>query len=700
MNQEALKALEDKLWDAANSFRASAGIKAADYALPVLGVIFLKFADNRYSQHEAAIEEEYAAHAGGRRSREKHQIAIARCGFFLPPEARYDHLLQLPGEESTAAALRAAMEAIESYLEEDHKDMLPAQVYGPIEDRDRQLLPDLLRTFADIPREADGDLFGKIYEYFLGKFALSEGQKGGEFYTPPSVVRFIVEVLQPTSGKIFDPACGSGGMFVQSAALARREDGQARDIYVCGQEYMAETARLARMNLLVNNLRGKIANTNSYEQDPFGSEGAFDFVMANPPFNVKSVKEATVKEDPRFNHYGLPRSGAKNNDSISDANYLWISLFARSLNAQGRAGFVMANSASDARNAEYEIRKNIVDSGIVDCMVAMPSNMFFTVTLPATLWFFDQAKAGTERAEQILFLDAREVYRQLDRAHRDWTPEQQRNLACIVAMYRGEGEAWARLCAEYLAAAQEAAAEAVDALGSLQEQMAAGDAALRAYLERVNKGELNPANRKKLKNSTLPGEISDYLLPGLLEPVTALSLTGSGKEEKASQPSLQALSKALDESQKARQEAAEAFAALHKEAERQLRGKEREAWKAAGLEGCGPQALAGAAAVQKAAEALAYWLENLDWLQERFPEGKYRDITGLCKVADRSEYAGEQDYSLNPGRYVGVELEVDKLSEKAFKSKVLDINSELQKLNNEANQLNLQIDMAIKGLFS
>ena len=456
MTNQQLKELEDKLWDSANALRAYGGLKASDYAVPVLGLIFLKFAENKYSQYEAEILEEYQKNKGSRTERTIQEIALAKCGFYLPDNARYNYLLHLKGSK-VAEALRDAMKGIEKYQDAKFQDVLPMEAYFDIEKKKDDILPQLLKTFSDIPKDASGDIFGKIYEYFLGKFAMSEGQKGGEFFTPTSVVRFIVEVIEPYKGKIYDPACGSGGMFVQSADFIAHEGHDLSDIYVYGQEYMGETVRLAKMNLLVHNLRGEITEANSYDSDPYDGYGKFDFVMANPPFNVKSVKESTVKRDKRFYEYGLPKNKGKKDDKISDANYLWISLFATSLNKNGRAGFVMPNSASDARNSEYEIRKKIVDSGIVDCMVSMPTNMFLTVTLPATLWFFDKQKVNTDRKDKILFLDARNVFNQIDRAHREWTTEQQQNLAAIVRLYRGETNRYLELIDSYIKQANEAA---------------------------------------------------------------------------------------------------------------------------------------------------------------------------------------------------------------------------------------------------
>jgi type I restriction enzyme M protein len=303
--------------------------------------------------------------------------------------------------------------------------------------------------------DIEGDAFGKIYEYFLGKFAMKEGQKGGEFFTPTSIVKLIVEVIEPFHGKIYDPACGSGGMFVQSAAFVQHHKRKpSAEISIYGQERVTETIRLCKMNLAVHGLSGDIRQGNTYYEDLHGSTdggraGKFDFVMANPPFNVSGVDKEKVKEDPRF-VLGVP--------GTDNANYLWIQVFYHSLNGNGRAGFVMANSAADARGTELEIRKKLIQSGAVDVMVSVGPNFFYTVTLPCTLWFFDRGKSrqhphpgplplgeggrrpgeGVRGSDSILFLDARHIYRQLDRAHRDFTPDQIEFLANIVRLYRGE----------------------------------------------------------------------------------------------------------------------------------------------------------------------------------------------------------------------------------------------------------------------
>ncbi len=419
MTSDFLNDLENRLWDAANTLWAGASLKPSQYSPLVLGLIFLKFADFRF----AVAEKELEGKSTGRRKIGKTDYQ-ARGILYLPSEARFNVLIKLPESENIGKALNEAMKAIEAENIE-LKDVLPKTFHI----LDNSILMSLLKTFNSIPMDVEGDMFGKIYEYFLGKFAMSEGQKGGEFFTPTSVVKLIVDIIEPFHGRIFDPACGSGGMFVQSARfVSEHRKNPGSEIMAYGIERVTETVRLCRMNLAVHGLSGDIKQANSYYEDIHESLDRFDFVMANPPFNVSKVDKERVKDDPRY-PFGIPR--------IDNANYLWIQQFYSSLNENGRAGFVMANSASDARASELEIRKKLIEDKAVDVMVAVGSNFFYTVTLPCTLWFLDRGKKGTDREDKVLFIDARHIYRQVTRAVRDFTREQSEFLSNIVRLYRG-----------------------------------------------------------------------------------------------------------------------------------------------------------------------------------------------------------------------------------------------------------------------
>ncbi|MFH2041309.1 MAG: class I SAM-dependent DNA methyltransferase [Acidobacteriota bacterium] len=411
--------IESRLWAAADELRANSKLKSSEYSVPVLGLVFLRYADHKFQ----AAAKELAGTSSGRRTIGPADYQ-AKGVLYLPESARFSTLITLPEGANIGAAINDAMRSIEAE-NPDLKDVLP-KTYNRFENA---LLKELLKTMNSVPMDIEGDAFGKIYEYFLGNFAMSEGQKGGEFFTPTAIVQLIVGIIEPFHGRIFDPACGSGGMFVQSARfVAEHKQNPGAELSVYGQEKVAETVRLGKMNLAVHGLAGDIRQGNAYYEDLHKSTGKFDFVMANPPFNVDRVDKDRLKDDPRF-PFGLPRA--------DNANYLWIEIFYSALNDTGRAGFVMANSASDARSSELDIRRQIIEDRAVDVMVAVGSNFFYTVTLPCTLWFFDKGKHNTPRADQVLFIDARHLYRQIDRAHRDWTPAQIEFLANIVRLYRG-----------------------------------------------------------------------------------------------------------------------------------------------------------------------------------------------------------------------------------------------------------------------
>ena len=577
MTDKELKKLKDDLWHSADILRAGAHLAANKYGQPILGLIFLRYADILYKQHKAEIEAEYNKRKGTRTEKSMKEISVEICGFYLPPEAYYDYINDAPDDANKAKLVKKAMEAIEANNEK-MDGVLPKEVYGAlVPEEEPDLLSKIVRVFKDIPENISVDLFGEIYEFFLGSFALQEGKDGGTFYTPATVVRYMVEVLQPTSGdKMFlDPACGSGGMFVQAARYMHRHNASMSDMmkFRCyGVEKEPDTVKLAKMNLLLNNVRGDITEANSFYSDPYNAVGRFDYVMANPPFNVDEVVYERVKDDARFNTYGIPKNKTKAGKKASDkketvpnANYLWISYFASALNDHGKAALVMANSASDAGNSEYEIRKKMIEEGIISQMVTLPGNMFSSVTLPATLWFFDKAKTHSEKKNEILFIDARNVFTQVDRAHRKFSDEQIKNLGIISRLYEGDTAAYTNLIEEYKTA---------------------------------------------LANAP---ETSD----------------------------------------------------------------------------------------DKEVKTKSYYQSQIDWLNERFPDGKYNDVIGLCKVAKLEGEDGiiDQDYSLNAGRYVGVVIEDDGMTADEFKAQMLSLNDELLKLNDEAHSLEQTIAENLQDLF-
>ncbi len=429
----ATATLEKRLWDAADQFRANSGLKAAEYSGPILGLIFLRFADVRFAKQRAKLEKASASSRRGSRVDDPAAYDAENI-LYLTPNARFDHLLNLPEAANIGAKVNEAMRDIEK-----HNAKLAGVLPKTYNLFTSTLLKELLKKISEIPATLDYDAFGRIYEYFLGEFAMTEGQGGGEFYTPSSIVRLLTEVIEPYHGAILDPACGSGGMFVSSARfVSEHKKNPSSELSIHGVEKTDETGRLCRMNLAVHGLEGDIKHggqVNSYYDDPHEATGRFDFVLANPPFNVNAVDKERLKDSVgpgRRYPFGLPRT--------DNGNYLWIQLFYSALNPKGRAGFVMANSASDARSSEQDLRKQLVEARAVDVMVAVGPNMFYTVTLPCTLWFLDNArgKAETKRRDTVLFIDARHIYRQIDRAHREWTPAQIGFIANLVRLYRDE----------------------------------------------------------------------------------------------------------------------------------------------------------------------------------------------------------------------------------------------------------------------
>lgn len=574
MTDQELKKLKDDLWTSADQLRAGAHLAANKYGQPILGLIFLRYADILFKQHKEEILSEYEKRKGGRAEKSIKEIAIEKCGFYLPECAYYDFINDAPDDANKAVLVKNAMQAIE---DENPKmvGVLPKEVYAQlVPEEEPELLSKIVRNFKDIPENCTIDIFGQIYEYFLGNFALAEGKDGGAFYTPATVVQYMVEVLNPEPGdkKFLDPACGSGGMFVQAARYMHNhnanEDAQMQ--FRCyGVEKEPDTVKLAKMNLLLNNVRGDVTEANSFYADPYNAVGAFDYVMANPPFNVDEVVVEKVINDNRFNTYGVPRNkskstkkGSDKKETVPNANYLWIGYFATALNENGRAALVMANSASDASGSEYEIRKKMIEDGIISQIVTLPSNMFSSVTLPATLWFFDKAR---RKKDEILFIDARNIFTQVDRAHRKFSEEQIKNLGIITRLYYGDKEAFISLISEY---------------------------------------------KSNLENTPFESE-------------------------------------------------------------------------------------------SKEVKTKSYWQAQIDWLTERFPSGEYQDVIGLCKVAKLEGEDGiiDQDYSLNAGRYVGIVIEDDGMTDEEFKNIILELNAELSVLNCEGKELEEKISAYITGLF-
>lgn len=720
MTNKEFKKLKDDLWLAANKLRADSDLKSNDYSPPVLGIIFLKFADIKYSKFEKAILAEFNKNKGTRLEQPIDKIAIEKCGLYIPEKSRYDYLKELAVDKAIDKAVIDAMKGIEKYVT-SLKDTLPKDEFYGITRKGQILLKQLLKLFSTIPDDSEGDLLGKIYEFFLEKFGLDEAQKGGEFFTPTSVVNLMVEYIEPYHGKIFDPACGSGGMFVQSNNFINRhhlKKGSVSPISVYGQEKTLQTVNLAKMNLAINGLRGEIKQGDSYAEDLYDSFGKFDYVMANPPFNVKEVNEDTVKKDKRFTEYGFPKSKSKTKKggvvNIPNGNYLWISLFAASLNDTGKAALVMSNSASDAGHSEYDIRKTLVRKGLITGMLTLPSNMFSTVTLPATLWFFDKAKHiadfETEKNKiNILFVDTRNVYHQIDRAHREFTAEQLQNISAIQHLRKGDRKFFIEIVHSHYTQAFERLPVINDLLKQSSEQLQKQLTAFTAWCkeQKPNKEQKEITNKEQFfeKLKTLAITNTKPVLTQLEIAITAFN-TYSKELNTTKIDTANAIQQALGKQyeiflhdylhlKKELEKNYRDYEKLFKLADDNLKTKDDKAWKELSrpkeiriqLDKLNEYSNSNKNNNYEDEEkSSVYFIKMAEWLQQRFPLAQYEDVTGLCKLASIGDIE-EQDYSLNPGRYVGVVIEEDGLTEDEFEEMLTNCHQTFFKLNNSAKSV-------------
>ena len=601
-----IRKLESELWASADLLRAGSKLTSNEYCMPVLGLIFLRYAYSRFRAAEVEIKRNRPTR-GGRIMPVTASDFIAKSALYLPQEAQYDYLLHLP-DDIAAAGLRnrdghimtSLGEAVNNamLLIEEQSEQLTGVLPKSYTDFSDAILAELLRIFNNAALdEIGGDILGRIYEYFLNKFAKNIASDDGVFFTPKSLVKMIVSVLEPSRGVLLDPACGSGGMFIQSGDFVSAAGRNANSVMTFyGQEKVTYNAQLCLMNMAVHGLTGVIRSgdaANSFYHDAHRLNGACDYVMANPPFNVDKVSAESCENAGRL-PFGMP--GVNKEKNVGNANYLWISYFYSYLNDHGRAGFVMASSATDSQGKDKDIREKLVRTGHVDVIISVGNNFFYTKSLPCSLWFFDKGKADALR-DTVLFIDARSYYTVVDRTLNEWSAWQLKNLNAIVWLYRGEREKYSALLAEYRAA-----------LGS--------DA---PFAEQIHA-------------------------------------------------------------------CAEEIKALRTEAKRAVDAAERRTKKKIQAEYDARLAVLTERQIV-AQEAL--------WLYEKFGEGEYRDIAGLCKVAFRTEEARgadadgacieEKGWSLTPGAYVGVAPTPNDGVD--FAERMMEIHRELLTLQAESNEL-------------
>lgn len=679
-----IEQFEAGLWKIADDLRANSGLASNEYFLPIMGLLFLRQATNRYYEALAAIEADKKA--GKMPDREP--IAgdfTKRRALMLPKAARFDEILKTPKDESIGAALTKAMETVEHSFQP-----LAGQLPKDYERFDNELLERMMRTFdSEALRKASGDVFGRIYEYFLAEFSKQGAHDNGEFFTPPSLVQTIVNVIEPNHGVILDPACGSGGMFVQSSHFIE-DAGQdtMKRVTFYGHEKNETTAKLAQINLAVHGLEGRIRAGNeaiTYYKDPHELVGKCDFVMANPPFNVDEVDAEKVKGDRRL-PFGLP--GVNKAKKVSNANYLWLSYFYSYLNKDGRAGVVMSSQASSAGRDEATVRQKMVESGAVDVMIDIRGNFFYTRTVPCQLWFFDRAKERDEaRRDHVLMLDARNIYRKVSRAICDFSPEQQKNIAAIVWLYRGQSERFLKLVETYLgqALADGAAAEgplaaftlAFDKLIDLVKRFATTkrdpDPLAETWAELVALcGTL--ADDIKTFTGEIAARINDWSTAGR----DNAGLTGMRKALHPATEQCRDLTKQIDL-------AAKLAGRVIDIAVKDLAARDADDWPKAEITRARKALEVTRADAVEALRKSRYFVKQADWLQDRFPDATLRDVEGLVRPVSRDEIKAH-DWSLTPGRYVGVapeELDEDFDFEETLRS----IHIDLKGLNEEAAEL-------------
>lgn len=634
-----IRKLETELWEAADLLRADSKVTSQEYCMPVLGLIFLRYAYSRFKFVEGEILKNRPMRNGRVLPVEADDFKT-KSAIFLPKEARYDYLLNLPDDTDMGQAINHAMELVESQSVQ-LKGILPKN-YTILQN---DLLRELLRIFNNSAfNEMKDDVIGRIYEYFLNKFAPAVASDDGVFFTPKSLVRMIVNIIEPTHGTVLDPACGSGGMFVSSADFIEQYGANANTAMTFfGQEKVDYNAKLCIMNMAVHGLNAKIVSgdeANSFYHDAHNLEGSCDYVMANPPFNVDKVKSETAQNAGRL-PFGLP--SVNKNKEIGNANYLWISYFHAYLNETGRAGFVMASSATDSQGKDKDIREKLVGTGDVDVMLSVGNNFFYTKSLPCTLWFFDKAKREKNK-DKVLFIDARNYYTVVDRTLNEWNEWQMKNLNAIVWLYRGEVEKYQKLLEEYLVAicdkAQIAINQAEDLAKMLPEKFS-GDIEIACRTVRNVAKNITIDNLDELKGALdALRYATDHSEGDTIKHADSLS-----KDDK-------------------KQIADDFGAKTYREYEKSIEIK--------------------ASLSAQYVEDVNLVIKEAQWLTEKFGEGEYKDILGLCKCASRAVIA-EKGYSLTPGAYVGVaEIDDDGVD---FATRMAEIHRELLVLQADSNEL-------------
>ena len=694
-----IEQFEADLWKVADNLRANSNLASNEYFMPILGLIFLRHATNRHCAALAAIEEHMAEGRMPKRSLVAADFTSRRA-LMLPEAARYDHLLEQPKDGNLGAAVTAAMDAVE-----DHFSPLKGQLPKDYQRFEDDVLEEMMRTFdSEALRTASGDVFGRIYEYFLAGFSKQGAHDNGEFFTPPSIVQTIVNVIEPDHGIVFDPACGTGGMFVQSGHFIEDEgaDPMTRVTFY-GHEKNETTAKLAQTNLAVHGLQGSIRSGNeaiTYYKDPHDLAGKCDSVMANPPFNVDEVDAEKIKSDKRL-PFGLP--GVNKAKKVSNANYLWLQYFYSYLNENGRAGVVMSSQASSAGRDEAEIRRKLVETGAVDVMIDIRGNFFYTRTVPCQLWFFDRAKEWDEtQRDHVLMLDVRNIYRKVTRAIFDFSLEQQKNIAAIIWLYRGQADRFLELVESYLAQAVAEGQATAKPLLPFEQALGKLTDLIEPFATQARDPDPMAETWAELTSTraALSAEIETFATEVA---VRAADWADGGNGATRDNALLHAARKGLHDM-------AERCRGLTKQidvaarlagrsvviAVKELHALESNLWANTDANRARRTLENARVPAVEALRWVRYFVSQADWLQKRFPDAELRDVEGLVKLVYRAEIAAN-DWSLTPGRYVGVAPEEED-EDFDFEEVLRSIHIDLKELNDEAAELAARIARNFEGL--
>ena len=674
---EHADAIEKRLWKAADTLRANSPYASNEYFLPVMGLVFLRHAYSRYLAVKDTIEANLPTWGGKPRPITKQDFS-QKNAIFLQPKALFDYLVALPDSEDRAKAIIEAMESIEASYN-SLRGVLPK---GEYQELDNEVLGQLLRRLSpDALKRVSGDVFGRIYEYFLIQFADQKAHDNGEFFTPISLVSLIAHVLEPDHGTVLDPACGSGGMFVQSARTVE-EHGQnpIEKLTFRGLEKNETTTRLTKMNLAVHGLEGDIKKAITYYDDPHELVGKADYVMANPPFNVDEIDADKIKSDPRL-PFGLP--GVNKEGNVSNGNYVWISYFYSYLNKKGRAGFVMSSQASSAGGGEALVRRKLVESGDVDVMISIRSNFFYTRTVSCELWFLNRDKPKQHK-DKVLMLDARNVYRKVTKKIYDFSPEQQLNLQAIVWLYRGEIERFLELVSSYLGQAIDEGKNTAPLLHKFSTAVTNLQDQLMPFLKTL------PKNGSQTEALLAFDKAQDSFLAENKQFQTAISKAATRWNNA---PDTHAALSKLTEQFAPLAEISDRLIKqadlIYKLATRpiEMLGKEchvktSDAWNKRDIARASKTIGATREQVVDQLKQVHYFWRQAHWLTRTFPQAKLCDVAGLVKLVDRAEIAAN-DWSLTPGRYVGVAPEIED-ENFDFAETMREIHEELDGLNTEA----------------